>query len=578
MSHSISSSKHIVIVDGDVKNISAREYNILRKTSGGSAESSDQSQDRRMTTLLKATSNSTVDSSTARSDSIVSDRSSDSFNCSSSTTISVDGSPIKSGLSLSKTKQYLTGSFLFDDSPMPPLPNKPVTTASNPINEELIHNHLKNQGPNVSMFYKADGGVVAVKGIGAVMYEPDGSSYLDCANNVAGCGHSHPLVVKAACDELHNIMTNGRFLHPIRDRYVKRLLATLPPEIDTLYLVNSGSEANDLALRMAKLYSKLSSSVNPDHVICIDAAYHGHVQSCVDISPYKWRQCIDGTNYHKEHVHVVSMPDTYRGPYKTASEYANEVKQIIVLTGGVGAFIHESMMGVGGQVVLPDGYLAQVYKAVREVGGCVIADEVQTGFGRSGTSFWEFENHGVIPDIVTMGKPMGNGYPIGAVACRRKVAESFASSGIEYFNTFGGNSVACAVGNAVLDAIEQDGLQENARVVGEYLKERMLCLKDLPVIGEWVGDVRGRGLFQGIEFVKRRAATDEDADSIVPHEKLCRYIVDFLKYERVIVSRDGPDGNVIKIKPPLVFTVANVDTLMDGMKRALGEAEKTGDF
>ena len=177
-----------------------------------------------------------------------------------------------------------------------------------------------------------------------------------------------------------------------------------------------------------------------------------------------------------------------------------------------------------------------------------------------------------------MGKPMGNGYPIGAVACRRKVAESFASSGIEYFNTFGGNSVACAVGNAVLDAIEQDGLQENARVVGEYLKERMLCLKDLPVIGEWVGDVRGRGLFQGIEFVKRRAATDEDADSIVPHEKLCRYIVDFLKYERVIVSRDGPDGNVIKIKPPLVFTVANVDTLMDGMKRALGEAEKTGDF
>jgi ethanolamine-phosphate phospho-lyase len=515
----------------------------------------------------------------------VSDRSSDSFNCSSNsftTSSTFSGSSIKSGLSLSKTKQYLTGSFLFDDSPMPPLPNKPPilsTLTNNPINEELINNHLKNQGPNVSIFYKADGGVVAVKGVGAVMYEPDGSSYLDCANNVAGCGHAHPLVVQAACDEMHNIMTNGRFLHPIRDRYVKRLLATLPPEIDTLYLVNSGSEANDLALRMAKLYSS-KSSANPEHVICIDAAYHGHVQSCVDISPYKWRQCTDGTNtnYHKEHVHVVSMPDTYRGPYKSASEYANEVKQIIEQTGGVGAFIHESMMGVGGQVVLPEGYLDEVYKAVRNSGGCVIADEVQTGFGRSGSSFWEFENHGVIPDIVTMGKPMGNGYPIGAVACRRKVAEKFASSGIEYFNTFGGNSVACAVGNAVLDAIEQDGLQENARVVGEYLNERMLSLKELPSVGEWVGDVRGRGLFQGCEFVKRREPTDEDVDSIVPHEKLCRYIVDFLKYERVIVSRDGPDGNVIKIKPPLVFTLANVDTLIDGMKRALEEADKTGYF
>lgn len=579
-SHSISSSKHIVIIDGAVKNISARQYNILRKTSSGSAESSDQPQDM-MKTLMKTTSNSTVDSSTVRSDSIVSDRSSDSFNCSSSSTTTStvgSGSPIKSGLSLSKTKQFLTGSFLFDDSPTPPLPNKPLISnlTNNPINEELIQNHLKNQGPNVSMFYKADGGVVAIKGIGAVMYEPDGSSYLDCANNVAGCGHSHPLVVKAACDELHNIMTNGRLLHPIRDRYVKRLLATLPPEIDTLYLVNSGSEANDLALRMAKLYSK--ASANPEHVICIDAAYHGHVQSCVDISPYKWRQCTDGTNYHKEHVHIVSMPDTYRGPYKSASEYANEVKQIIELTGGAGAFIHESMMGVGGQVVLPDGYLAEVYEAIHEAGGCVIADEVQTGFGRSGTSFWEFENHGVIPDIVTMGKPMGNGYPIGAVACRRKVAEAFASSGIEYFNTFGGNSVACAVGNAVLDAIEQDGLQENARVVGEYLKERMLSLKEQPSIGEWVGDVRGRGLFQGIEFVTRKEATDEDADSIVPHEKLCRYIVDFLKYERVIVSRDGPDGNVIKIKPPLIFTLANVDTLIEGMKRGLEEAEKTGYF
>lgn len=482
---------------------------------------------------------------------------------------------VRRGSYLSKTQHHLTGSFLFDDSPLPPLPNKP-SSSTNPINERLIHNHLKNQGPNVSMFYRADGGVVAVKGEGAIMYEPDGSSYLDCANNVAGCGHSHPLIVKAAVDEIQNIMTNGRFLHPLRDAYVERLLATLPPELDTLYLVNSGSEANDLALRMARQYS---TSSNPDHVICIDCAYHGHVQSVVDISPYKWRQCTDGNaeRYHKEHVHVVSAPDTYRGPYKTGAGYADEVKLVLKDTGGVGAFIHESILGCGGQIMMPDGYLPAVYDAVRSSGGCVIADEVQTGFGRPGTSFWQFQHYGVTPDIVTMGKPMGNGYPIGAVACRREVAERFAASGIEYFNTYGGNSVACALGNAVLDAIEQDGLQENARVVGEYLMKRMRSLKELPSVGEWIGDVRGHGLFQGIEFVKKRR-TGYTEEVIIPHEKLCRYVVDFLKYERIIVSRDGPDGNVIKIKPPLVFTNGNVDSLVNGMKQALIEAEKTGCF
>ncbi len=491
----------------------------------------------------------------------------------SALTSAVDGvTSHKSGMNLSKTPQYLSGSFLFDDAPMPALPNKPTSSASE-LNERLVGSHLKNQGPNVSMFYKADGGVVATKGEGAVMYEPDGTSYLDCANNVAGVGHSHPIVVEAAMSELQNIQTNGRFLHPIREKYVERLLATLPPELDTLYLVNSGSEANDLALRMAKQYS---TSPNPDHVICLDAAYHGHVQAIVDISPYKWRQCTDGTasEYHKEHVHVVSVPDTYRGPYKNGLEYADEVQQVLEHTGGVGAFIHEAIMGCGGQIMMPDGYLPAVYESVRASGGLVIADEVQTGFARAGSSFWQFEAYGVTPDIVTMGKPMGNGYPIGAVACRREVADAFASSGIEYFNTYGGNSVACAIGNAVLEAIEQDGLQENARVVGDYLFQRMSGLKSLPSVGTWVGDVRGQGLFQGIEFIKRNDSSDE----IVPHEKLCRYVVDFLKYERIITSRDGPDGNVLKIKPPLVFTKNNVDTLVDGIEQALVEAEKTGFF
>ncbi len=414
-----------------------------------------------------------------------------------------------------------------------------------------------------------DGGVVGTKGKGCYMYEPDGTEYLDCCNNVAGCGHSHPTVVAAGVAEIQNIQTNGRFLHPIRETYVKRLLATLPKEIDTLYFTNSGSESNDLALRLARAYS---SSPNPEHVICLDSAYHGHTQLLVDISPYKWRQCTNGRagEYHKENVHVCSVPDTFRGPYKTGHEYADEVRHIISATGGVGAFIHESIMGCGGQVPMPDGFLPEVYQAVRDAGGVVIADEVQTGFGRAGSSFWQFQAFGVVPDIVTMGKPMGNGYPIGCVAVRREIAEAFASTGIEYFNTYGGNSVACAIGNSVLDAIEQDGLQENARVVGLYLADRMNSLKNVKAVGEWVGDVRGQGLYQGIEFVKK--------SSLIPHEKLCRFVVDYLKYDRIITSRDGPDGNVLKIKPPLVFSKDNVDTLVNGIEKALLAAEESGCF
>jgi 4-aminobutyrate aminotransferase-like enzyme len=419
------------------------------------------------------------------------------------------------------------------------------------------------------MFFKADGGVAATRGSGCSIFEPDGTEYLDCANNVAGCGHSHSTVVAAGVAELQNIQTNGRFLHPLREKYVSRLLETLPEELDTLYLTNSGSEANDLALRMARAYS---TSPNPEDVICIDAAYHGHTQSLVNISPYKWRQCDNGRagEYHKEGVHIVSVPDTFRGPYQSGQEYADEVKYIVSATGGVGAFIHESIMGCGGQIVMPDGYLPEAYKAVRDAGGLVIADEVQTGFGRAGNHFWQFQEYGVVPDIVTMGKPMGNGYPIGAVAVRREVAEAFASSGIEYFNTFGGNSVACAIADGVLDAIEQDGMQNNAKVVGGYLADRMNNLKKLKGAGEWVGDVRGHGLFQGIEFVQK--------SSLVPHEKLCRFVVDYLKYEKIITSRDGPDGNVLKIKPPLVFSLDNVDRLVNGIESALIAADESGCF
>ncbi len=303
----------------------------------------------------------------------------------------------------------------------------------------------------------------------------------------------------------------------------------------------------------------------------------GHTQALVDISPYKWYQAVDNKNYQPPTTHVVSCPDGYRGKYPFGQTeycgkvYAKEVDDIVnSMEGGVGTFIAESIVGCGGQVEPPPGYLRLCYEAVRKNGGVCIADEVQTGFGRAGTHFWMFQKHGVVPDIVTFGKPMGNGYPVAGVVCRREVAESFAKTGIEYFNTYGGNSVACAIAEAVLDTIINENLQENARVVGEYLTEKMRTL-----IGKyrWVGNVRGSGLFQGIEFVR-----DAQAKNLEPYPDLTKFIVDFLKYHRVIISRDGPDENVIKVKPPLVFSKENVDTLVNALDSALSCAVDLGIF
>jgi ethanolamine-phosphate phospho-lyase len=275
----------------------------------------------------------------------------------------------------------------------------------------LISLRDKQMGPNVSVFYKQDGGLVVTSGKGAFMRDIEGNYHLDCCNNVAAVGHAHPAVVKAGQTELNHIMTNGRFLNPVQQRYVAKLLATFPPELNTIYFVNSGSEANDLALRMAKDANKAK---RPKDVIVLDSAYHGHTQALVDISPYKWYQAIDDRNYQPPTTHVVDCPDGYRGKFrygdteKTAELYAQEVEDLVNSEeGGVGVFIAESIVGCGGQIVPPPTYLKRVYDAVHKQGGIVIADEVQTGFARTGTHFWMFQRHGVVPDIVTCGKPMG---------------------------------------------------------------------------------------------------------------------------------------------------------------------------
>lgn len=449
-----------------------------------------------------------------------------------------------------------------------------VGTKNEEVGRALIKEREEHMGPNVSVFYKQDGGLVITSGSKSFMIDIDGTEYLDCCNNVASVGHAHPRVVKAGQEELAHIQTNGRFLNPIQQRYVKKLLATLPPELDTIYFVNSGSEANDLALRIAREHT---TAARPKDVIILDSAYHGHTQALVDISPYKWYQAVDGKNYQPETTHVAPCPDGFRGKYRFGQTeycgklYAKDVEDMVYSAeGGVGTFIAESIVSCGGQIVPPPGYLQRVYEAVRKTGGVCIADEVQTGFARTGTHFWMFQRHGVVPDIVTVGKPMGNGYPVAAVICRRAVANSFAKTGIEYFNTYGGNSVACAVAEAVLDTILDEKLQDHSLKVGNYLTERLMTLKEKY---DWVGDVRGVGLFQGIEFVKDRKSNDLQA-----YPELTKFIVDFLRYQRVIVSRDGPDENVIKVKPPLVFSEENVDMLVNAMEEALKCAKSLNIF
>jgi len=329
----------------------------------------------------------------------------------------------------------------------------------------------------------------------------------------------------------------------------------MPDPLEVCFIVNSGSEANDLALRLAWTHT------GGTDIVVTEGAYHGNLSSLIDISPYKFDG--PGGKGRPAHVQKIPAPDPYRGPYKgtdpdAGSKYAGLVKQALDRIQASGrepaAFICESLLGCGGQIVPPPGFLQEARAPVNERGGLYIADEVQVGFGRVGTHFWAFETQDVVPDIVTLGKPIGGGHPLAAVVTSREIAASF-KTGMEYFNTYGGNPVSCAVGLAVLDVIEDEGLQENALHVGRHLKARLEELKERHVL---IGDVRGLGLFLGVELVRDHA-------SLEPADKETAAVVEGMKEAGILLSTDGPFHNVIKIKPPLVFTEANADELADKM-------------
>jgi 4-aminobutyrate aminotransferase-like enzyme/Ser/Thr protein kinase RdoA (MazF antagonist) len=425
--------------------------------------------------------------------------------------------------------------------------------------EETLAARRALLGRNLSVSYRQP--LKIVRGWMQYLYDDTGRAFLDVYNNVPLVGHNHPRVVRAAQEQLALLNTNTRYLHDNVVRYADRLTKRMPEPLRVCYIVNSGSEANELALRLARAHTRR------EDIIVLEHAYHGHTNTLIDISPYKFNG--PGGRGNKPWVHVAPIADDYRALYRRGDpdagvKYARHVGEIIERTRGengeIAAFIAETLPSVAGQIVFPRGYLAETYRLVHTAGGVCIADEVQVGFGRLGTHFWGFETQGVVPDIVVLGKPIGNGFPLAAVVTTPEIAASFAN-GMEFFSTFGGNPVACAAGLAVLDVLEEEKLQQNALQVGNHW---IGGLKTLQKRFALIGDVRGSGLFLGIDLVR-------DAISREPATEEADYVVNRLRERGILAGTDGPYHNVIKLRPPLIFSEADADLFCETLASILAE-------
>jgi 4-aminobutyrate aminotransferase-like enzyme/Ser/Thr protein kinase RdoA (MazF antagonist) len=386
--------------------------------------------------------------------------------------------------------------------------------------------------------------------------------YLDMYNNVCHVGHCHPRVVEAGARQMARLNTNSRYILDRMATYADRLCETMSPELTHCFFVNSGSEANEMALRLARVHT------GREDVLVVDSAYHGHTTTLTKISPYKFMGP-GGSGVAEDWVHVIPLADGYRGAYKGQSEetgaaYAADVQTLIEgMERPPGAIITESLLSCGGQVIPPEGYLAAVFDSVRAAGGVCIADEVQVGFGRTGACYWGYELSGVIPDIVVLGKPIGNGHPMGAVVTTAAIAQSLADAGMEVFSTFGGNPVSCEIGMAVMDVVQEEYLQENALRVGTMLRAGLEELKDRHAL---IGDVRGIGLFIGIELVT-------DRGTLAPAAEATAALVNGLRARHILTGIDGPLLNVVKIKPPMVVTEADAEMTIRAVDEVLSEIE-----
>ena len=444
---------------------------------------------------------------------------------------------------------------------MPTLPpyNHQPQPYDGPSFDEVMAMRKEYLTPALVTYYKHP--IMIVEGSMQYLYDEKGRRYLDMFAGIVtvSVGHSHPHVMEAARKQFDRLQhTTTIYLHPTIAQYGKALAARMPGDLKVCYFVNSGSEANDLAMTMARAYTG-----NYD-IVALRNAYHGGVSTTMGLtSHHTWKYNVP----HSFGIQHALMPDTYRGPWgrdnsAAADKYADDVLDTIRFgtSGQIAAFVAESIQGVGGTVVFPEGYLKKVYEYTRAHGGLCIADEVQAGFGRTGTHFWGFETQDVIPDIVTMAKGIGNGAPLAAVVTTPAIAKALSSR--IHFNTYGGNPVSCAMGNAVLEVIEKEGLQKHCLELGHYFMDGLHKLQDKHAC---IGDVRGKGLMIGVELV-------EDRETKQPATAKCAQVFEHAKDMGLLIGKGGLYGNVLRIKPPMCIQKPDVDFALDVLDIALGKA------
>ena len=416
---------------------------------------------------------------------------------------------------------------------------------------------LRNRylSPSLSLSYENP--LQIVRGKGQYLFDEKGDKFLDCINNIQHVGHSHPRIVEAANKQWKKLNTNTRYLDETIVNYAEALAKKLPDKLSKFFFTNSGSESNDLALRLSRTFTGSTDTV------VLEGAYHGHLISLIEISPYKYDG--PGGTGAPHYVHALPIPDSFRGRFRGDScgdLYLKEVKKILYGSKAKKkhpyTFIAESVMGCGGQLIPPKGFISGCYNLVQENDGVCIADEVQVGFGRLGEKFWGFETQRVVPDIVTLGKSIANGHPLSLVVATSEIAEEF-NNGMEYFNSYGGNPVSCAIGHAVLKIIEDEDLQSRSKKVGGKLKSMLVNLQKNHDI---IGDVRGMGLFIGIELIQKKG-------TLYPNSTDAGSIVNTMRNRGILLSVDGLDKNVIKIKPPMVFNERNASFLVENLDAVL---------
>jgi len=415
--------------------------------------------------------------------------------------------------------------------------------------KDLIKKRNKYLSKSYSLSYQSP--IQMGKAAFQYMYDTIGNTYLDAYNNVPLVGHEHPKITKAAQKQIGRLNTNTRYLYKNLTDYAKLLLKKFPKKFTKIFFVNSGSAATDLAIRIARLHTKNKK------IAVIEQGYHGNTSVGIDISHYKYSR--KGGYKKKKNIIELEIPNTYNNlcvKSKSGYQYAKEAIQKLKKEKKLCAFIAEPIIGCAGQVIIAKNYIKKMHPTIKKLGGLYISDETQTGFGRLGKYFWGYEMHKTVPDIVILGKPIGNGHPMAAVVTTDTINQSF-ENGMEFFSSFGGNPVSCEIGKEVLKIIERENLQKNALIVGKYLYKKLIELKNNY---KTIDDVRGCGLFIGIECVNHKGE---------PGKKEAKYITNELKKKFILVSTDGQFENIIKIKPPLCFTKNNAKKLVNSIEEII---------